>query len=367
MPPSRSLATTIWSRLQLLGCAEVGRSPSVGGRLWIHGPGRVCVGDRVHFDASSAPIELHAGQGAEIVIGDDVQIAGGTSIEAQSSVTIGEHCRIQAYSKILDNHFHPLRGDRRARPTSAPVIIEAGVTLGQRAIVLPGARVRRGTHVLPGSVVRGPPVSPVVAFPGVSGAIAHQGDGSPLLRALAVARDDPADGLRRVLAILRARWLFRNCERGPRPYAAGHVRVVNRGRVLIGERAAFVGGMIPTELVCHPQATLAIGERTVFNYGASIEAHSSVRIGQGCMLASFVRICDRGPEGEAAIDIGDDVWIAHGVTICPGVSIGEGSVVSAGSVVTRNAPPRSLVAGNPARCLSLGLAAPTPKLLVRNA
>jgi acetyltransferase-like isoleucine patch superfamily enzyme len=32
-------------------------------------------------------------------------------------------------------------------------------------------------------------------------------------------------------------------------------------------------------------------------------------------------------------------------------------VVSAGSVVTRNVPPHSLAAGNPARCLSLGLVA----------
>jgi acetyltransferase-like isoleucine patch superfamily enzyme len=359
MAASRSFAATVWSRLQLLGCAEVGRSPSVVGRIWIHGPGRVLVGDRVVFDASSAPIELHAGPGAEIVIGDDVQVAGGTSIEAQSSVTIGERCRIQAYSKILDNHFHPLRGDRSVRPASTPVIIESDVTLGRRAIVLPGARVRRGTNVLAVSVVRGPPASPVVAFPGASGAIAPRGDRSPLLRALAVARDDPADGMRRLLAILRARWLFRNCEHGRRPYAAGHVRVVNHGRVLIGERAAFVGGMIPAELVCHPQATLAVGERSVFNYGASIEAHASIRIGRRCMLASFVRISDIGPEGVAAIDIGDDVWIAHGVTI------GEGSVVSAGSVVTRNAPPHSLVAGNPARCLSLGLVAPKPDLPVR--
>ena len=35
----------------------------------------------------------------------------------------------------------------------------------------------------------------------------------------------------------------------------------------------------------------------------------------------------------------------------PGVTIGDGSVVAAGAVVTRDVPPRVLVAGNPARVI----------------
>ena len=51
----------------------------------------------------------------------------------------------------------------------------------------------------------------------------------------------------------------------------------------------------------------------------------------------------------APIVIEDKVWIGMDVLILKGVTIGEGSVVAARSVVTKNTPPYSLVAGNPAR------------------
>ncbi|KAA0700382.1 acyltransferase [Neorhizobium sp. P12A] len=49
------------------------------------------------------------------------------------------------------------------------------------------------------------------------------------------------------------------------------------------------------------------------------------------------------------IVIGNHVWIAARVTILPGVTIGDGCVIGAGSVVTKDIPPGTLWAGNPAR------------------
>jgi acetyltransferase-like isoleucine patch superfamily enzyme len=49
------------------------------------------------------------------------------------------------------------------------------------------------------------------------------------------------------------------------------------------------------------------------------------------------------------IIVEDDVWIGSGAIITDGVRIGHGSVVAAGAVVTRDVPPRSVVAGIPAR------------------
>ncbi len=61
------------------------------------------------------------------------------------------------------------------------------------------------------------------------------------------------------------------------------------------------------------------------------------------------------------ISVEDRAWIGAGAIIMPGVTIGEGAMVAAGSVVTRDGPPRMVVAGNPARILrSVGDGPPPP-------
>jgi exopolysaccharide acyltransferase PssR len=76
-----------------------------------------------------------------------------------------------------------------------------------------------------------------------------------------------------------------------------------------------------------------IGERSIVTLGAIVLSHDFVnnrhldtRIGRWCFV------------GARSI-------------VMPGVEIGDHSIVGAGSVVVRNVPPRSLVAGNPARVL----------------
>jgi maltose O-acetyltransferase len=51
------------------------------------------------------------------------------------------------------------------------------------------------------------------------------------------------------------------------------------------------------------------------------------------------------------IVIKNDSWIGAGVIILPNVTIGEFAVVGAGSVITRDVPPKTIVAGVPAKVI----------------
>lgn len=154
-------------RLRSRSCTQIGFPARAGGRVWMHGGGTVRFGRGVLLDASRAPIELHAGLGAIIEFGDGVTIHGGTSIESLESVTIGTGSVIGAWSKIIDNQFHQLDGDRADLPESRPVWIGPNVRIGERCIVLPGTRVEAaaqlghgvviGRRVPPGAVLEGSP------------------------------------------------------------------------------------------------------------------------------------------------------------------------------------------------------------------
>lgn len=49
--------------------------------------------------------------------------------------------------------------------------------------------------------------------------------------------------------------------------------------------------------------------------------------------------------------IGNDVWIGHSAILKQGITVGTGAVIGMGSVVTKDVPPYTIVAGNPARII----------------
>jgi maltose O-acetyltransferase len=345
------------SRVKLRRCASLGRSTTALGRVWIRGKGQIHLAEGVTLDARAAPIELYAHSGGEIRIGAGVRIEGGASLEAVSRIAIGAGARLRTFCKILDNNFHPVGGwDRDRRPPSRPVAVEEGAEVGARAILLPGARIGRGAVVPPGAVISrtfGAPGGPAEAG-GTPEAHAPPSGGGLSSRSFAAK-------VRAAVHVLRAAWHLRACDRGPRVRATGPVQVANEGTIRIAARTVFLGGMIATKITCRPGASIEIGSSSIFNYGVSLEACESIRIGSRAMFGSMVRITDRSDGPGGPVVIGDDVWIAHGATIKSGVTIGSGSVVAAGSVVSCDVPPGSLAIGSPARCMRLSLRSEQPR------
>lgn len=182
--------------------------------------------------------------------------------------------------------------------------------------------------------------------------------GQPAQSLLRRAAADPLWGVRQAVAVMRARYDLRACDRlGPRARVFGRCHVSNSGTIEIGERLLMYGDPVRCDLNAHAEGRLEIGDGVFVNFGCSISAHTLVHIGDRCRIGQYAIILDcdyhelDGSDGHGRprpIAIGDGVWMGARVTVLKGVAIGDGAVIGAGSVVTRDISPRVLAAGVPA-------------------
>lgn len=155
----------------------------------------------------------------------------------------------------------------------------------------------------------------------------------------------------------------------PMIFRAPNSKIKIGDRTMIISKAAYtaLGVRSPTILrTLRSGAQIEIGCDVGIS-GAVICAATNVSIGDRCLLGSSVTIVDTDFHplsshgrryvrdwsmiASAPVKVGDDVFIGAGAMILKGVKIGNGSVVGAGAVVTRDVPPNSIVAGNPANLI----------------
>ena len=125
-----------------------------------------------------------------------------------------------------------------------------------------------------------------------------------------------------------------------------------------------------------------IGDNT--KVGTFVEIQKGAKIGSNCKISSHSFICEgvtiedcvfvghnvtfindvypRATTARGELQTADD-WvcvatlikkgasIGSSTTLLCGITVGENAIIGAGSVVTKNVPPNTIVAGNPARVL----------------
>ncbi len=143
----------------------------------------------------------------------------------------------------------------------------------------------------------------------------------------------------------------------------------NPDKIKVGDNSALLGSLYVT-----PNGSIEIGDHFYLGHNSMIGSEQSIRIGQCVMVSNDVRIYDNNNHpvspkarenmcmggffndnwkwhhsASAPVVIEDNVWIGQYSTILKGVTIGKGSIVATRAVVTKDVPPYTIVAGNPAK------------------
>ena len=145
------------------------------------------------------------------------------------------------------------------------------------------------------------------------------------------------------------------------------IRIGDRVVLCSDSRFTALGVNHPVVLrTLRPGAEIVIGNDCGIS-GGSICAAIRVELGNECLLGANVTIADtdfhsikparrrlnNNPQeiGAAPVRIEDNVFIGTGALVLKGVRIGRNSVIGASSVVTKDVPPNSIAAENPAKII----------------
>lgn len=193
-----------------------------------------------------------------------------------------------------------------------------------------------------------------------------------LFRKIVIYITTPSKGLQIVLSPFR-KWLVQlnGVSVGSGTLILGKPLILNfGGDISIGEKTRIVSSQSNHEIGISNKCVfttryggnIAIGDNSNIN-GATIRSYDAITIGSNVWITAGCYIMDsdghpvdsdkRASEElqyikTKPIVIADNVWIGIQTIILPGVTIGKNSVIGAGSVVTKDVPPDTLAAGNPA-------------------
>ncbi|MBH0228668.1 sugar O-acetyltransferase [Halobacillus yeomjeoni] len=133
---------------------------------------------------------------------------------------------------------------------------------------------------------------------------------------------------------------------------------------LLGDLLGTIEGdcKIEPPFYCDYGTNIHLGEEFYANFNCVFLDVCPIHIGKRVLIGPSVQIYtathpvereirNNGLEYGKPVKIGDDVWIGGSAVINPGVTIGDQAIIGAGAVVTKDVPPKVVVAGNPARVI----------------
>ena len=129
-------AALLSAPVYLRHCTRVGQRPRTRGKPVVENLGTIEIGDDFQMNCAFAPVRLHAGAGAELSIGNNVNVNFGVEISATTKVSIGSRVSFGPYARVDDG-----------------VTLGDDVWLAARVHVKPGVTIGEGTVVTAGSVV----------------------------------------------------------------------------------------------------------------------------------------------------------------------------------------------------------------------
>ncbi|MEX1165034.1 MAG: acyltransferase [Nitriliruptor sp.] len=164
--------------------------------------------------------------------------------------------------------------------------------------------------------------------------------------------------------------------------ATGH-NVEFQGLTFTGKRVEFHARPYHGRLVIGPwcwigndnklrahEGQLTLGAKVVMGRDNVVNTYLDVELGEACILADWIYICDFDhiyhrldvpikDQGivKSPVRVGGDVWIGEKATVLRGVDVGFGSVIASHCLVNADVPPFSIAVGVPVRVVKSRLPA----------
>ena len=152
----------IWKYKLLSDCKRITGKPNLYLPLLLNGRGKIQFGENfqngvsaAHFTYSTYNYILSLEEESEVIIGDNVVMANGASIQATSKITIEDNVMIGINCFLVDTDGHDLDPEKRMTgiAKSAPIVIKKNVVIYYNSVVFKGVTIGENSIIGACSVV----------------------------------------------------------------------------------------------------------------------------------------------------------------------------------------------------------------------